>query len=256
MDSYTSFASVYDTFMDNVPYERWRAFLFDLLQEHGISEGLVLDLGCGTGNMTELLADAGYDMIGIDNSQEMLAFAEEKKLSSGQDILYLLQDMRSFELYGTVKAVVSICDSVNYITRPEELAGVFRLISNYLDPSGIFIFDFNTEYKYREILGNQTIAESREDCCFIWDNFYDENDCINEYELNFFVREEDDEKGRYQRWQETHFQRGYTLEEMKKLLSIADLEFVTAYDDFTKGKPSKVSERILVVAREQGKTKT
>jgi len=255
MDSYTGFATVYDTFMDNVPYQKWHTFLLKLLHEYGISEGLVLDLGCGTGNMTELLADSGYDMIGIDNSQEMLAIAEGKRQSIEQDeersILYLLQDMRAFELYGTVKAVVSICDSVNYITKPEELVEVFRLVNNYLDPGGIFIFDFNTEYKYREILGNQIIAESREDCCFIWDNFYDEDDCINEYELNLFVKDYDDENKRYLRFQETHFQRGYTLDEMKSLLSISGLEFLAAYDDYAKRGPAKVSERILVVAREQ-----
>ena len=251
MDAYTGFATVYDTFMDNVPYEKWHAFLRELLQEYGIFEGLILDLGCGTGNMTELLADSGYDMIGIDNSQEMLAIAESKKQYKEQNILYLLQDMRSFELYGSVKAVVSICDSVNYITKPDELIEVFRLVSNYLDPGGVFIFDFNTEYKYKEMLGDQTIAESREDCCFIWDNYYDEDTGINEYELNLFIKEQDDEMERYQRLQETHFQRSYTLDEIKSLLSISGLEFLAAYDDYAKRGPAKVSERILVVAKEQ-----
>ena len=144
MDSYTSFAMVYDTFMDNVPYEEWAVYLQELLKEYQIEEGLVLDLGCGTGTMTELLADYGYDMIGVDNSEEMLEIAFEKRMQSGHDgILYLLQDMRDFELYGTVKAVVSICESVNYITEEEELEQVFRLVNNYLDPGGIFIFDFN-----------------------------------------------------------------------------------------------------------------
>ena len=110
MDAYTSFASVYDTFMDNIPYEEWAEYLVDLLKEYGINDGLVLDLGCGTGNMTELLASAGYDMIGVDNAEEMLEIAMEKREKSGHDILYLLQDMREFELYGTVKAIVSICD--------------------------------------------------------------------------------------------------------------------------------------------------
>ena len=168
MDAYTSFAAVYDTFMDNIPYEEWAEYLISLLKEYGIEDGLVLDLGCGTGNMTEILASAGYDMIGVDNSEEMLDIAMEKREKSGQDILYLLQDMRGFELYGTVKAIVSICDSINYITEKEDLTDVFRLVNNYLDPKGIFIFDFNTVYKYQEVLGNQTIAEDRDDCSFIW----------------------------------------------------------------------------------------
>ena len=90
---------------------------------------------------------------------------------------------RKFELYGTVRAVVSVCDCVNYITDEKELEQVFRLVNNYLDPEGIFIFDFNTEYKYKEILGEQTIAEDREDCSFIWDNYYYEDESMNEYEL-------------------------------------------------------------------------
>ena len=118
MEAYTGFAQVYDTFMDNVPYEEWTDYYKEILREHGIMDGIVLDLGCGTGSMTELLAEQGYDMIGVDNSEEMLDLAMEKRAASGQDILYLLQDMRKFELYGTVRAVISACDSVNYLTKP------------------------------------------------------------------------------------------------------------------------------------------
>ena len=191
MEAYTSFAKVYDTFMDNVPYEEWAEYLAELLQEYDIEDGLVLDLGCGTGSLTEILATKGYDMIGADGSAEMLEIAMEKKAQSGHDILYLLQDMREFELYGTVRAVVSVCDCVNYITDEKELEQVFRLVNNYLDPEGIFIFDFNTEYKYKEILGEQTIAEDREDCSFIWDNYYYEDESMNEYELTLFIKEQD-----------------------------------------------------------------
>ena len=166
MDAYTGFAEVYDTFMDNVPYEEWTEYYAGILKENGIRDGLVLDLGCGTGSMTELLAGLGYDMIGVDNSEEMLEIASEKRATSGHDILYLLQDMREFEIYGTVRAVISACDSVNY-----------------MDPGGLFLFDFNTEYKYRESLGDTTIAENRDECSFIWENFYDPQERINEYDL-------------------------------------------------------------------------
>lgn len=256
MDAYTSFAAVYDTFMDNIPYEEWKSYLKELLKEYGVQDGLVLDLGCGTGTMTELLAADGYDMIGVDNSEEMLEIAREKQIKSGHEILYLLQDMREFELYGTVGAVFSICDSLNYITEPEELKQVFRWVNNYLDPGGIFIFDFNTEYKYREVLGDQTIAEAREDCSFIWDNYYYEEERINEYELNLFIREDaesETEGDLYRRFRETHFQRAYTLEEITRIVEESGLQFVTAYEAFTKEPPSKNSERIYVIAREQGK---
>lgn len=251
MDAYTSFASVYDTFMDNIPYEEWAEYLVGILREYGIYDGLVLDLGCGTGNMTELLATSGYDMIGIDNAEEMLEIAMEKRAKSGHDILYLLQDMREFELYGTVKAIVSICDSMNYITEKEDLLEVFRLANNYLDPKGIFIFDFNTVYKYSEVLGNQTIAEDRDDCSFIWDNYYYEDEQINEYELSLFIKENDSDL--YRKYQETHFQKAYDLETIKGLIEQSGLEYIVAYDAFTKDAPTSESERIYVVARERGK---
>ncbi len=251
MEAYTSFAAVYDTFMDNIPYEEWEKYLKSLLYEYGVREGLVLELGCGTGNMTEILAQSGYDMIGVDNAEEMLEIAIEKRMKSGLDILYLQQDMREFELYGTVKAIVSVCDSVNYILEEEELEEVFRLVNNYLDPGGVFIFDFNTVYKYREILGDQTIAENREECSFIWDNYYYEEERINEYELSLFIWEGDSEL--YRKYQETHFQKAYDLETMKRLITQSGLEYITAYDAFTKEAPTRVSERIYVIARERGK---
>lgn len=251
MDAYTSFASVYDTFMDNIPYEEWAEYLVDLLKEYGITDGLVLDLGCGTGNMTELLASAGYDMIGVDNAEEMLEIAMQKQEKSGHDILYLLQDMREFELYGTVKAIVSICDSINYITEKDDLLKVFQLANNYLDPKGIFIFDFNTVYKYRDVLGNQTIAEDREDCSFIWDNYYYEDEQINEYELSLFIKEQNCDL--YRKYQEMHYQKAYDLKTIKGLVERSGLEYITAYDAFTRNQPTEESERIYVIAREKGK---
>lgn len=252
MEAYTGFAEVYDIFMDNVPYEEWADYIEDILKEYGIEDGLVLDLGCGTGSMTEELAGRGYDMIGVDYSDEMLEIAMDKREKSKADILYLLQDMREFELYGTVRAVVSACDSVNYITEEEELVRVFRLVNNYLDPGGIFIFDFNTEYKYREVLGESTIAEDREECSFIWDNYYDEEDQINEYELTLFIREKDD---LYRKYQEQHFQKAYTLDTMKRLIEESGLVFEAAYDAYTGNAPGEDSERICVIAREHGKNR-
>ena len=169
-DIYGSFACVYDKFMDNVPYKEWGKYLKSLLEEQGISDGLMLELGCGTGSLTEILADAGYDMIGVDLSADMLDIAMEKREQSGNNILYLLQDMREFELYGTVRAVVSICDSMNYLPCEEDFLQTLKLVNNYLDPEGVFIFDLNTPYKYRELIGDATIAENREDASFIWEN--------------------------------------------------------------------------------------
>ena len=250
MSAYEKFAQVYDLFMDNIDYEGWAEYVTDRLREYEITDGLVLELGCGTGTMTGLLAGKGYDMIGVDNSEEMLGEAMEKRAESGHEILYLEQDMREFELYGTVRAIVSVCDCMNYILEPEDLTEVFRLVNNYLDPGGVFIFDMNTEYKYREIMGDSTIAEDRDDSSFIWDNQYDEEEQINIYDLSIFVREDGD---LFRKYHETHYQRAYSLEEVKSAIHEAGMEFVAAYDAFTKNPPRKDSERVYVIAREHGK---
>ena len=229
----------------------------EVQEEPGVTEdaliserNLVLDLGCGTGTITELLYEKGYDMIGVDSSEEMLQIALDKKFETRSDILYLCQDMRELDLYSTVGTVVSVCDSLNYLLMDEDVLQTFHLVNNYLFPGGIFIFDFNTIYKYEEVIGDTTIAENREDCSFIWENFYSCEDHINEYDVTVFERQEDD---LYRRFTETHYQRGYTLEEMKTFLEMAGLIFVTALDEKTHEAPTETSERIYVIAREHGK---
>lgn len=263
MDAYQDFAYVYDELMDATPYEEWCGRLHKLIQEYGVSKperdaeelldserNLVVDLGCGTGTLTELLYQQGYDMIGIDNSSEMLNIAMEKRAESGSEILYLLQDMRELELYSTVGTVISVCDSVNYILEEEELLETFSLVNNYLYPGGIFIFDFNTEYKYREVIGDTTIAENREDCSFIWENYYDPESCVNEYDLTIFVQEEEDI---FRRFTETHYQRGYTPQQMVKLIEQAGMKLVEMKDADTGEAVTEESQRVYIVAREQGK---
>ncbi len=250
MEAYTDFAQVYDELMDETPYCAWCKETVGRLREHGISDGLILELGCGTGTFTGLLAEAGYDMIGVDISAEMLDRARRKKEENGADILYLLQDMREFELYGTVRAVVCCCDSLNYLTDPEDVVRCFRLVNNYLDPGGLFLFDFNTVRKYRDVIGNTVIAENRPDCSFIWENAYDEKSRMNEYDLTLFIREAD---GRYRRHIETHYQRGYDLVQMRELLEEAGLVFEEACDGYTRRAANAQSERIVVLARECGK---
>ena len=222
------------------------------LAEIGVTgvDGILLDLGCGTGSMTELLAKQGYDMIGVDLSDSMLDIAMEKRAQSGHNILYLQQDMREFELYGTVRAVICLCDSLNYLLEEDDLLTTFKLVNNYLDPNGLFIFDFNTVYKYETVIGDSTIAENREDCSFIWENYYTAEDQINEYDLTIFVKQQ---KDLFRKFTETHLQRGYTLETMKRLLEQSGLIFVEALDADTHGSVTETSERIYVIAREHGK---
>ena len=196
--------------------------------------------------MTELLAKAGYDMIGVDNSEDMLEIAMDKRGRSGLDILYLLQDMREFELYGTVKAAVSICDSMNYILEKEDLLQVFKLVNNYLDPSGIFIFDMNTEYKFREVLGQRAFGSAEEAAAYIWENDYDEEEKINEYYVSFFIEQEN---GLYERVEEYHYERAYTTEEVAQALQAAGMELLEVTDGYSFAKPHEKSERLLFAAR-------
>jgi SAM-dependent methyltransferase len=273
MESYTDFAEVYDEFMDETPYEEWCERLIWLIKKYGISRpgseipsgnlseeekalfserNLILDLGCGTGTLTELLAEAGFDVMGIDMSADMLQVAMDKREESGHDIMYLCQDMRELELYCTVGTVICVCDSINYVLEDEEVIETMRRVNNYLYPEGIFIFDFNTTYKYAEVIGDTTIAENREDCSFIWDNFYDEVSHINEYDLTIFVREEA-EMEVFRRFQETHYQRGYDLQEMLHFVQEAGLEFVMAMDADTEAEVTDTTERVLMVCREKGK---
>ena len=250
MEAYTSFAQVYDLFMDNVPYEEWCAYIAGILRDYGIEDGLVLELGCGTGSLTRALSGAGYDMIGVDYSKDMLEIAMDKQ--EGEDILYLLQDMREFELYGTVRAVVSICDSMNYILTYEDLVQVLRLVNNYLDPGGILIFDMNTLYKYEEILGENTFAENRPEGSFIWENYFDEETGINEYDLTLFIRDQE-EGDLYRKFEETHYQRAYRLSEVRRAVEEAGMEFLTSYDAGTREPVREDSQRIYIIAREKGK---
>ena len=247
MGSYENFARVYDELMDNVPYEEWADFILAILKKNKITDGLVLELGCGTGKLMSLLGNAGFDMIGVDNSVDMLQIAREK---TSPEFLYLLQDMREFELYGTVKAVVSVCDSVNYITEKEDLTEVFRLVNNYLDPEGIFLFDMNTVYKYQTMIGNTTIAENRDEGSFIWENSYDEETGINTYELALFIPRED---GLYEKDEEVHYQRAYSLEKIKELIGKVGMELLAVYDAYTLEPPKEDSGRLTFVVREHGK---
>lgn len=264
MESYQDFAYVYDEFMDATPYEKWCERICKLITKYGVSKpernaqdvldsekNLVVDLGCGTGTLTSALYARGYDMIGVDSSESMLGIAMEKRAKNNEEILYLLQDMRELELYSTVGTVVSVCDCVNYILEEEELLEVFSLVNNYLYPGGIFIFDFNTDYKYREVIGDTTIAENRDDCSFIWENYYDEASCINQYDVTVFVREEEE---LFRRFTETHYQKGYTCEQILSLLERAGLKPLEVRDADTDGDVNSTTERILIVAREQGKS--
>lgn len=263
---YSGFAWYYDDFMNDIPYDRWTENLCSLLSGYGINDGLVCELGCGTGEITMRLSEAGYDMIGIDISEEMLTVAREKQYDAADDpenneqeaekerqpILYLRQDMREFELFGTVRAVVSICDSMNYITEFTDLVEVFKKVNNYLDPDGIFIFDLKSDYFFRTEYADNSFSDIDEEsgASLSWKNHYDAEKHLNTYTIDIKEIFEDEEGEEWEETHEEHIQRAYAVEEVKKALELAGLRFLKLLDADTMTEPVENTKRYYFVAGE------
>ena len=249
---YEEFASVYDRFMEPEIYDEWVTYLERIFDKHGKKKPkLILDLACGTGNISIRLAKKGYETIGADLSADMLKIAKDKAEYNETDILFLQQDMREFELYGTVDAVVCMCDSINYLLTPDDVLKVFKLVNNYLDPGGLFIFDINTPYKFEHVLSDNSFAEVDENMAYIWENYFDEEEKINEYSMHLFLL--DETTGLYQKHEELHYEKAYNIEEIKSLLQKAGLKCLDVYDSDNLGKIKNTSERVFFVAQEKDK---
>lgn len=246
---YEGFANVYDHMMNHIPYEEWFECLKSYLAEHGITSGTICELGCGTGVMTELFAGAGFQMIGVDQSADMLAIATTKKMKTGSDILYIEQNMENLELAEPVDAIISVCDSINYLLQEEALSAVFDRVHKYLKPGGYFVFDMKTAYCYRNIIGNQTWVEQDEEVSYIWENYFYEDSDINEYMLTIFRKQQD--SNLYERIEEAHYQKAYTIPALKILLNQNGLEVVDCFDETMQEKPTENSERVYIVAKIQ-----
>lgn len=247
MDAYTSFAYVYDEYMDNIPYEEWCEYLIKLLKEQGVGEGaLIADIGCGTGTVTQFLDDAGYDCIGIDLSEEMLEIAADKMYDAGRQIIYSHQDMRDFALPYKADAMTSIGDSMNYITTRDDIKKVFDCVKMNLEQGGVFIFDLKTIHFFKDVLADNTYAENRDESAFIWQNSFDEDTMNNCYDLAVFIRRED---GSFERYEENHYQHGFEMDEVTGAAKEAGLEVVAVYDAFTHDEPHPESERLYYILK-------
>lgn len=243
MDCYMDFARIYDSLMaEDIDYSAIADYIEACWARMGDKPQLVLDLACGTGTLTTLLAKRGYDMIGVDLSCEMLNIAREKDDS----ILYLCQDMREFELYGTVDAIVCMTDSLNYITDDADLLQVFRLAKNYLNPGAPFLFDMNSLYKLETILGNNTYTYDSDSVYYVWENEYDAATRLCDFYLTFFVAGKD---GAYTRFDEHHTQRAYTLSEVTDALRHAGFCDIQVFGAYGSAAPAPESERLLYIAR-------
>lgn len=240
---YSDFAEVYDRLQD-ADYDAFVDFYEQIFEKFGKKPKLVLDLACGTGNITIPMAKRGYDMIGLDLSCEMLNIARDKAKKEDLDILFLNQDMSDMELYGTVDAMVCALDGVNYLTDPDDLRQLFKLLKNFLDPDGLLIFDISTEYKLKKTLGENTYVNEEDDIYYVWRSEFFEDEKICEMELNFFCMDED---GRYRRFDEYQAQRAYLPEEISKIANEENLNVTAVYRAFEFLTPSDTDERIFFV---------
>jgi len=244
---YNRFAYVYDELINDVDYSEWADYYYKIFSRYGLVPKLGLDLGCGTGNMTVELASRGVDMTGIDLSEEMLMMAREK--SEGKDILYLNQDMTEFELYGTVDFIVSGLDCINYITDKRDLLKVMKLVNNYLEPGGLFIFDINTRHKLENVLGDNTFILEKNDVFLSWQNEFDKKRGLCDFFLTFFCKGENG----YERFDEEHTERVYEIDEISTIIEKAGMRLLKVYDNLSFNAPKENSERVFFVCQEQGK---
>ena len=246
MGDYSFFARYYDELTENVEYERRAEHFSALLLSYGISRGTVLDLACGTGTLTTLLARRGYDMIGVDASVDMLAQAQNKAFEQGADILFLCQFMQELELCGTVDAALCTLDSINHMTEPEDVRETFARLGKFIRPGGMFIFDVNTVYKHREILGDNTFVYEYPDVFCVWQNALEEETDIVDISLDFF---EENDDGSYTRRSEDFSERAYEIAELEVWLDEAGFDIKNIFDGMT-NEPLKVhSERAVIAAR-------
>lgn len=242
---YTDFAYCYDRLMKDVDYGRWADYVEELFRIQGLKPGLVADLGCGTGSFCLEMAGRGYDMIGIDLSADMLSCAKTKSVEKGKDILFLNQNMTRFELYGTVDAIVCLIDSINYVTYKNDLKRLFKLARNYLNPGGLFIFDMNSEYKLKEVLGSNVFHHIEEDLAYIWQNSYDSSSKLCRFDLTVFAGQ----RQSCARFDEVHYERAYSTAEMKRLVGGSGLQLCSVFGEFSTRKPSNKCERIFFVCK-------
>lgn len=251
MAGYRDFAFFYDLLMKNADYEGRFGYIIGLLAENGIGKGILLDMACGTGTLSKMFAQKGFDVVGIDASEEMLSRAQEKKLEENFDALFLCQKMEELDMFGTVDAAVCTLDSLNHVTEKEKIREIFRRVALFMNDNGLFIFDVNTLYKHRRVLENNAFVFDTENVFCVWQNTLLEDNETTQINLDIFEGDEEEEDV-YIRYSEEFFERGYELDFLKKTLENYRFEVVGIYDDMTKEPVRRDSERAVFVCKKHG----
>lgn len=242
------FSKIYEKLQD-ADYDAFCNYYKEVFKKFGKTPELIADLGCGTGSITIKMAKDGFDMIGIDLSCEMLDIARKKALEENTDILFLNQDMTEFELYGTVDAIISSLDSINYITDDEGIKNLFKLSANYLNPGGIMIFDINSEYKLKNILGNNTFVYEEDNIFYVWQNHFDDKENICCFNLDFFIEENDGKHNRFSEYQE---ERAYSQQEIIAYAKNSGLKLLGCFGGFDFSNPKDTTERLFFILEKPG----
>lgn len=251
MSGYGDFAFYYDALTDNVDYKARGEYINSLLFENGISKGILLDLACGTGSLSVFFAKKGFEVIGVDASEEMLSVAQSKLFENEAEAVFLCQKMQELDLFGTIDAVVCTLDSINHLTDEKDVREAFRRVALFMNDGGVFVFDVNTPYKHKEVLGNNTFVYDMEDVFCVWQNTFNEEDCSTDVSLDIFEKDEDDEDT-YIRTTEDFSERGYALDDISKWLGEVRFEVLGIYDEMTKSPVSETTQRAVFVCKKHG----
>ncbi len=247
MSGYSAFARYYDELTANIDYVKRGEYFHSLIKKFGKTDGkILLDLACGTGSISEVMAELGYDVIGVDNSDEMLGIAIEKKFDKGLNIQYLCQDMRKIDMFGTVDVTVCALDSINHLSSLNDVRKVFEGVAFFSEIGGLFIFDVNTLYKHRRILADNTFTYETNNVYCIWENTLDAGTDEVRMHLEFFEREGN---GMYSRSSDDFSEKAYSEEELEKLLEECGFELLAKYGDDTYEAPADTTQRIVYTAR-------
>jgi len=247
--SYEQFAYLYDELMQDAPYDEWVRFVKEKLIKYQVNGKHLLDLACGTGELSLRFAKEGFSVTGVDLSADMLSVAQAKAQEEGLNIPFFEQDMAHLEGHEEFTIIGIFCDSLNYLKSDEDVIHTFSSAYNHLKDSGIFFFDVHSTYKISELFINQTFTLADDHLSYIWNSFAGEFPNSVEHELSFFVL--DEQSGKYDRFDELHYQRTYPVQQYSEWLKEAGFEILEICADFEDIEPQDHSERIFFIARKK-----